>query len=101
MGKEPDIKSYSEFWPFYLSQHSQARTRHWHVVGMLVALSAAAFFASTGRSRWLLSCPFIGYAFAWYSHFFVEKNRPATWRYPVWSFLSEFRMVAMVLLGRL
>ena len=85
-------KSFREFWPFYLREHAKPATRLLHVAGTsLVLLLAIA--AILTRSWWLLAAmPVAGYAFAWGSHMAVERNRPATFTYPLWSLAADFRM---------
>ncbi|KAL6907591.1 hypothetical protein ACP4OV_002630 [Aristida adscensionis] len=99
MGKE--FGSMEEFWGFYLSQHSEPGTRRWHFLGTAASLACALLAAATGRAAPLLAAPVLGYAMAWYSHFFVEGNRPATFGHPVWSFLCDLRMFALILTGRI
>ena len=95
------IKTYREFWPFYLEEHSKPLTRGIHFAGtalVFVALAAAIWT----RNWWLLLLvPVAGYGFAWAAHFLVEKNRPATFTYPVWSLISDFRMFFVWLFGGL
>lgn len=93
--------TYSEFWPYYLAQHSQRGTRVWHAVGLICGL--LTFGLGIYRNNyWLIPASLlVGYVFAWTSHWRVEKNRPATFGHPFWSFISEFRMTFLVLTGRL
>ncbi|EAY89366.1 hypothetical protein OsI_10873 [Oryza sativa Indica Group] len=93
--------SMEEFWGFYLTQHSKPGTRRWHFLGTLAALACALLAAVSGRAAPLLAAPVLGYGMAWYSHFFVEGNRPATFGHPVWSFLCDLRMFALILTGRI
>jgi hypothetical protein len=85
-------RSFAEFWPFYLREHAKPATRLFHVAGTsLVLLIAAA--ALLTQTWWLLiAMPVAGYAFAWGSHLAVERNRPATFTYPLWSLRADFRM---------
>jgi hypothetical protein len=94
-------KSFREFWPFYLREHSKPRTRAFHYVGTsLVVLIAAA--AVVTANWWLLvAMPIAGYGFAWASHAAVERNRPATFTYPLWSLAADFKMWWMWLTGRI
>src|SRR3546814_16189413 len=84
--------SFADFWPFYLREHSKARTRALHYVGTSLVVLIAVAAAAAGRWWWFAALPVAGYAFAWVAHFGVEKNRPATFTYPLWSLASDFRV---------
>jgi len=95
------IDRYADFWPFYLHEHSKPTTRALHYFGTTLGLAclAAAFVT---QIWWLLLGAFVsGYLFAWIGHFFVQKNRPATFTYPLWSFVSDFRMFGTWISGRM
>ena len=94
-------RSFSEFWPYYLREHSKPRTRSLHYVGTTLVVAIAAFALVTGAWLWLLFVPFAGYGFAWIAHFRVERNRPATFTYPLWSLAADFKMWGLWLTGRL
>ncbi|XP_047086416.1 uncharacterized protein LOC124697936 [Lolium rigidum] len=96
-----EFGSMEDFWGFYLGQHSKPATRRWHFAGTLASLVCALLAAATGRAALLVACPVLGYGMAWYSHFFVEGNRPATFGHPVWSLLCDYRMFALILTGRI
>ena len=93
--------TFAEFWPFYLREHSKASTRALHYVGTSLVVLIAIAAVVTGRWMGLIALPLAGYAFAWVAHFGVEKNRPATFTYPLWSLAADFRMWALWLTGRL
>jgi hypothetical protein len=101
MSDRSDIRTYREFWPFYLNEHSRPETRALHIAGtgLAIALLLAALIAA---NAWLAGIAVLaGYGPAWLAHFLVEKNRPATFRYPVWSLISDFRMAGTWLAGNL
>ena len=95
------ISSYAAFWPYYLGEHRRSATRGCHYAGSLAAIGLVIASIAAGI-WWLVPVALVaGYAPAWFSHFFVERNRPATLRYPLWSLISDFRMLALWLTGRL
>lgn len=94
-------QSFTEFWPFYLREHSKPRTRALHYAGTTLVIAIALVAVATGRWLWLLAIPIAGYGFAWAAHFAVEKNRPATFAYPLWSLAADFKMWWLWLTGRL
>ncbi|TVU47636.1 hypothetical protein EJB05_07242, partial [Eragrostis curvula] len=96
-----EFGSMEEFWGFYLSQHSKPGTRRWHFLGTLASLACVVLAAATGRAALLLAAPALGYGMAWYSHFFVEGNRPATFGHPVWSLICDYRMFVLTFTGGL
>lgn len=93
-------KTLKEFWPFYLHEHSVGLNRILHFIGSTLGLVMLAIAIGT-RKYWLIAPAFIsGYAFAWVGHFFLEKNRPATFKYPLKSFISDWRMWYYILTGK-
>jgi hypothetical protein len=96
-----EFKTFSEFWPFYLREHSKPATRLLHAIGTLTAVLAMVSLMAIGR-WWLLPLALIpGYVFAWLGHFFVEKNQPGTFKYPLWSFIGDWKLLGLVLTRRL
>jgi hypothetical protein len=95
------IQSFAEFWPFYVREHRQRATRFWHFCGTTLALGMLA--AAVALQLWwlLAAVPVAGYAFAWLSHGLIEKNRPATFSYPLWSLIADFKMWAFIVSGRM
>lgn len=93
--------TYKAFWHSYVAEHRSPLNRRLHFVGTGLAL-ACLLTASMLGSPWpLLGAPLFGYAFAWGGHFFVEKNRPATFAHPIWSLLADFQMFGLMCLGRM
>ena len=93
--------NFSQFWPYYLAEHSKPRTRALHYLGTSLAVLLAVAALVTGRYLLFAALPVAGYFFAWLAHFAVERNRPATFTYPLWSLLADFRMWWLWLTGRL
>ena len=93
-------QTFREFWPFYVSQHMNATTRLLHFAGTAIVCAClpAALLVSPA---WLALAPVAGYGFAWVGHIFFERNRPATFTYPLWSLRGDFRMFRLMLLGRM
>jgi hypothetical protein len=97
---EQRYQSFAEFWPFYVREHSVPACRAMHFVGSTLAV--AVLVAAILYSPWLLvAVPVVGYGFAWISHFTIEKIRPASFKYPLWSFIADWKMWAMILVGRM
>jgi hypothetical protein len=94
-------QSFRDFYPFYLSQHSRAATRALHYLGSGLVLAAAMGAAWTGRPALLAAVPLLGYGPAWIGHFFFERNRPASFQYPVYSLTGDFVMLFQAATGRL
>ena len=101
MGTSGTYGRFDEFWPFYLSEHSKRITRRLHFVGSTLGLLLLGAAAWSGNA-WLVAAGLLtGYAFAWIGHFFFEKNRPATFKYPLRSFAADFKMWGYMVSGKL
>jgi len=94
------IENFADFWPYYVRQHASRGTRILHAIGSVLALVTLglAFVVNL----WLLvAVPLVGYAFAWFSHFFVEHNKPATFGHPFYSLAADYRMLFLMMAGRM
>jgi hypothetical protein len=95
------IQSYQEFWPYYLREHSQPATRAWHYFGTSLSLLVLIAAIISQNGWFVLGAVISGYFFAWVSHGAIEKNKPATFTYPLWSLASDFRMLFCFVTGRM
>jgi hypothetical protein len=93
------LNSFEEFWPYYMSLHAKAGTRALHFVGTTAAVVLLLSAAVLRRPRLVLAAPVAAYSLAWFSHFFIERNAPATFRYPLYSLRADFRMWALTWRG--
>lgn len=100
MARNRKYNSLKEFYPFYLTEHLNPVSRTLHFIGtsLLFVLLAVAIYLDTYSLLWFL--PVIGYSFAWVGHFFFEKNKPATFQYPLYSLASDFKMFWDLLRGK-
>ena len=96
-----DFATYDDFFAFYLREHSKPATRTMHFVGTTLTLVLVLGAIFGGRPALLVGALFSGYGFAWVSHFFIEKNKPATFKYPLRSFVSDWKMWALMLSGKI
>lgn len=94
---DAEYKTLREFWPFYLGEHSHPVNRWLHAVGSLGVLGIVGAAIATRQPLLLVGAPFMGYGFAWVGHFFVEKNKPASFKYPLKSFISDWRLLYVTL----
>ena len=98
--QEKSYQSFSDFYPFYLSEHSNLTCRRLHFVGSTLVLLMLAYILLNGAWIYFFSLPLIGYGFAWVGHFFYEKNNPATFQYPLYSFMGDWVMYKDIFLGK-
>ena len=95
------FSTYQEFFAFYLQQHSHSGNRWLHATGTLLGFLVVLVAIVTRHYLWGLLWIPVAYGCAWAGHFLVEKNKPATFGHPWWSFISDFRMLAMMVRGEL
>jgi hypothetical protein len=95
------FSDYDSFFLFYLTQHSNARNRALHAVGTISGIAVVIAAVALRHPWYALLWPVIAYGCAWTGHFAVEGNKPATFGHPLWSFISDFRMVWLMLTGQL
>lgn len=95
------IQSFADFWPYYLGEHQDPKCRALHYVGTTLAIGWLSTALLTLNPWLLIPAALSGYAFAWTGHFFIEKNKPATLTYPLWSLGADFRMYFLFLRGRI
>ncbi|MBA1324374.1 DUF962 domain-containing protein [Pseudomonas plecoglossicida] len=100
MDSTAQFRSFAEFYPFYLGEHSNPTCRRLHFVGTSLVIALLAYTIASGKWLLLLLIPVAGYGFAWIGHFVFEKNRPATFDHPWYSLIGDFAMFRDVLLGK-
>lgn len=98
---EERFETFEDFWPFYVKEHSLRITRIFHFIGTSLGLICFTLIFLTGSLWFLLIGLWVSYGFAWFSHFFIEKNRPATFKYPLYSLLADFRMYGLMWQGKM
>ncbi|MGH7630838.1 MAG: Mpo1-like protein [Gemmatimonadales bacterium] len=96
-----EFKRFSDFYPYYLAEHQNRMSRRLHVAGTALVLLTLVAAVATGRWLLLLAMPLFGYGFAWIGHFVFERNRPATFRHPLYSLLGDFALFRDVVTGRI
>lgn len=95
------FKTFSEFYPFYLKEHSNMMSRKLHFMGTCGVIALLLLFFFTGNVILLAFLPLVGYGLAWAGHFIFEKNRPATFKHPFYSLAGDFRMFWDILTGKI
>ena len=101
MTRTAQYSSFAELYPYYLGDHSNPTCRRLHFVGTSLVIALLAYTIGSGKWLLLLAVPLFGYGFAWVGHFFFEKNRPATFTYPLYSLAGDFVMFRDILLGKI
>ncbi|KAI8646567.1 hypothetical protein BD408DRAFT_409883 [Parasitella parasitica] len=94
------FKSMEAFYPFYLGEHCNKANRRLHIIGTTITFILTLFAIKRREPKLLLIGIIQGYAWAWVGHFLFEKNKPATFRYPVWSFRGDMRMWREIMTGK-
>ena len=100
MISESKFNSFKEFYPFYLSEHSKPLTKLLHAIGSIFVIGLIIFTLFSYKWKILFFVPFVGYGFAWISHFFIEKNKPATFKFPFYSFIGDWMMLKDIIIGK-
>ncbi|WP_019961473.1 DUF962 domain-containing protein [Woodsholea maritima] len=94
-------QDFASFWPYYLREHARFETRVFHYIGSAAALSVLGW-AVLSLTWWaVILVPVAGYGFAWFSHALIERNKPATFTYPLWSLMGDYRMFFLAMIGKL
>ena len=101
MSVEKKYKTFWDFYPFYLTEHQNPVSRSLHFIGTGLIIGCLVAGIITGRWFWFIVIPVFGYGFAWFSHFVIEKNKPASFKYPLWSFISDYKMMFYMLMGKM
>ena len=95
------FSSFSDFYPYYLLEHSKKGTKILHFLGISLVICFFISFLFTYDPFWLFLCPLFGYGLAWIGHYFIEKNKPATFEYPLYSLFGDFVMFWEILSGKI
>jgi hypothetical protein len=93
--------TFAEFYPFYLSEHANRTCRRLHFAGTSLVIGCLGAALVTGNAWWFAAAPIAGYGFAWVGHLFFERNRPATFSYPLYSLFGDFVMYKDLLTGKI
>ena len=94
------LKSFAQFYPFYLTEHGNLTCRRLHFAGSTLSLVCLALLVATRNPLWLLAALLVGYGFAWVGHFGFEKNKPASFKRPLYSFMGDWVMYKDIWTGR-
>jgi hypothetical protein len=98
---EKEYKTLAQFYPYYLTEHSNDTCRTLHFIGTSLVILLLIAAAVTGKWWLCWFIPVAGYGFAWVGHFIYEKNKPATFQYPLYSLASDFIMYFELLIGKI
>lgn len=100
-GQTLTFNSFAEFYPFYINEHSNPTCRRLHFVGSSIILVMLGYIIISSTWSLIWTLPLIGYGFAWVGHFVFEKNRPATFKYPVYSLMGDWVMFKDILFRKI
>ena len=98
---ENKFTSFKDFYPYYLSEHANPTCRTLHFVGSCLVLGVILYAVLFSAYIALWTIPIIGYGFAWVGHFFYEHNKPATFKYPLYSLMGDWVMFKDILTGKI
>tara|TARA_R110000850_G_C9708018_1_gene440862 strand:- start:26 stop:337 length:312 start_codon:yes stop_codon:yes gene_type:complete len=101
MSQQQTFRNFAEFYPYYLEEHSDTNCRRLHFIGSLLVILVALYAIVSAKFLYLLLLPVIGYGFAWIGHYGFEKNRPATFKHPLYSLIGDWVMFRDMLIGRI
>ncbi|TQV73667.1 DUF962 domain-containing protein [Aliikangiella marina] len=101
MTRTHQFSSFNDFWPFYLGEHREKSCRVLHYVGTVGANALLIYFIWQQMWAWIPLALVFGYGPAWIGHFFIENNRPATFKHPWWSFIGDYKMLYLAATGKL
>ena len=93
--------SFAEFYQFYLSEHSDPLNRRLHFTGCVLVIAVILCALIFREWLFLVLAPVFGYGLAWVGHYFIEKNRPATFKYPLWSLMGDWVMFGEIISGKI
>jgi hypothetical protein len=96
-----EFESFEDFWPHYLHEHSDQTNRTLHVGGTIAAVASIGVAVAARKPALLVLAPLLGYGAAWVGHFLIEKNRPASFKHPLWSLRGDFKMAGLAVTGQL
>ncbi len=98
---QEEFESFEDFWPHYLHEHGDPTNRALHVGGTIAAVASIGVAVAARKPALLVLAPLLGYGAAWVGHFLIEKNRPASFKHPLWSLRGDFKMAGLAVTGQL
>ncbi|MEE4244891.1 MAG: DUF962 domain-containing protein [Kangiellaceae bacterium] len=95
------FQTFQDFWPYYLSEHRLGVSRLLHYFGTISSMLLLGYLISQAAWSWLWLILPVGYGPAWIGHFFFEKNKPATFKHPLWSLMGDYKMLFLAATGQM